>query len=345
LDTGPLVLARVERPVFVVGSPRSGTTLLQNLMCRDPSIYKLGRESRFLWHQLGGQEVTGIFPDRDRIASTFLSQVYRGERAWTMQEQFRWAQRCASQGTPAQYLDLPHELAQELSTQEIGPFANSVQTETAPFTVPPLGAVWATDTDGPVRIVDKDTGHCWRLPELADTFPDAQFVFVVREPEEAIRSLMAGWRHPTWFFTYRMEVELNISGYSSLAPWARRWWNFNLFPGWEKLVNASLEEVAAQQWESAVNPVIDHGIPLIQEGRAIITTYERIVTAPTETLGTIAEFTGLDADALIGNGLDKNYMSMRALLFDAGSGDIGPRAARARSLLEPFAQFLPSGTT
>ncbi len=73
---------RIVRPIFVVGSPRSGTTLLQHLLCRDPSVYRLGRESRFLWHRLGGQEMTGSFPAVGRIEEAYLSEVYVGERTW-----------------------------------------------------------------------------------------------------------------------------------------------------------------------------------------------------------------------------------------------------------------------
>ena len=336
-------MERVTRPVFVVGSPRSGTTLLQNLLCRDPEVFKLGRESRFLWHGIGGQEVTGSFPDPRDIAAAYLSEVYRDERAWTADEQRRWALRCTSQGTPAQYLDLPHALIEEIGTEDVGPFADAVQTETAPFTLPPLDATWAADTDGPVRIVDKDTGHCWRLPELAESFPDAQFVFVVREPQDALRSLIAGWRHPTWFFTYRMPMALNIAGYSDVAPWGNRWWNFNLFPGWETLVDAPLEEVASQQWGAAITPVVEHGIPLLEQGRAFVTTYEQLVDAPRRTLGAIAEFAGLDVDAVIGRGLDRNYMSMSTSTFDPGDVDLRPLADRARSLLGPLAPYLASG--
>jgi len=334
-------LERLQRPVFVVGSPRSGTTLLQNLLCREPSVFKLGRESRFLWHRLGGQEVTGSFPDADAIATEYLAEAYRGERPWREEDQRRWAQRCASQGVPAQYLDLPHDLAEELGTHTTGPFAGSEQSETAPFTCPPLDPVWASDSGGPVRLVDKDTGHCWRLPELSAGFPDAKFIFIVRDPEDALRSLMAGWRHPTWFFTYRTDVPLSIAGYSDIAPWGNRWWNFNLFPGWEELINSPLEDVVTGQWRAAITPIVEHGIPLIEQGRALVTTYERLVSEPRVTLSLIAEFADLDETSLLAHGLGPAYMSMSSSRFDPGSRDLRPHADRARSLVDHLYTFLP----
>lgn len=333
---------RLQRPVFVVGSPRSGTTLLQNLLCRDPDVYKLGREGRFIWHRLGGQELTGVFPSPDRIAREYLSELYCGDRPWTDAEQRRWARRCASQGTPAQYLDLPHELLLELATGEEGPFAASVQTETAPFTLPPLDATWATETAGPVRMVDKDTGHCWRLPQLGKAFPDAKFIFVVREPLNVVRSLVAGWRHPTWFFTYRMDVDLRIGGYSDALPWGRRWWNFNLFPGWEQLVDARIEEVGARQWSAAIAAMAEHGLPLVDEGRAMVISFERIVEAPHAALGDIARFTDLNANAITAGGLDKAYMSMVPTRFDPGTGDIRRAVDQALAMLDPRAQSFTS---
>lgn len=334
---------RFVRPVFVIGSPRSGTTLLQNLLCRDPEAYRLGRESRFLWHRLGGQEVTGTFPGRQRVEQSYLSELYRGERPWSLEETRRWALRMASQGMPAQYLDLPHELLDELSEDGVvGPFATSVQTETAPFTLPPLGATYASETAGDVRMVDKDTGHCWRLPQLAEAFPDARFVCIVRDPEPAMRSLIAGWRHPSWFFTYRLESELSISGYSDEFAWGRHWWNFNLFPGYQELTGVSLAQVCAEQWSAAVRPVIEHGLPLVDQGRAMFVRFESLVEDPRSTLARVAGFAGLDVDAVVGNGLDKAYMSMASSTWDPGESEreLAALAAHARSELTPAEALL-----
>ena len=334
---------RLERPVFVVGSPRSGTTLMQNLLCRDPSVYRLGRESRFLWHRLRAQELTGRFPEREAITSAYLSELFIGESAWTHEQMRRWALRCASQGTPAQYLDLPHDLIAELVTDgRSGPFATSEQTETAPFTLPPLEATFASETTGPVRMVDKDTGHCWRLPELAVAFPDATFVLVVRDPLPAVRSLIAGWCHPDWFFTYRVSEDLDIAGYSDVDWWGRHWWNFNLFPDYENYLSSPLVEVCMQQWVAAMIPVVEHGMSLVREGRAIFTSYESLVEDSDTELARIAEATGLDAEAICRGGLETNYMTMRPDTWTprADPADLARRASIAREVLSPMAHLV-----
>lgn len=41
--------SRCERPIFIVGCPRSGTTLLYNLLKQVPGIQSLGQESHWIW--------------------------------------------------------------------------------------------------------------------------------------------------------------------------------------------------------------------------------------------------------------------------------------------------------
>ena len=61
-----------DRPVFVLGSPRSGTTLLYEVLGRSPHVASLRVESHFLWemfhplpaegfrsHELGPEDVKG----------------------------------------------------------------------------------------------------------------------------------------------------------------------------------------------------------------------------------------------------------------------------------------------
>lgn len=48
-----------REPVFILGSPRSGTTMLFNLLDRSPSLVSLGRGSHLLWEMFHGIERPG----------------------------------------------------------------------------------------------------------------------------------------------------------------------------------------------------------------------------------------------------------------------------------------------
>lgn len=306
--------AHLDRPVFVTGSPRTGTTLMQHCLSRDPSVYRLERESRYLWHRLGAYERTGAFPAREQIERAYLNELFIDARPLDVPGLRRWIRRASSQGTPAAYWDLSPQMRDEMQAEEswtmTGPFGRSEQDETAPFTIPPESCSWASDADGPVRMVDKDTGHCWRLPQLAQAFPDATFVFMLRDPANAITSLINAWLHPHWFFTYHVPEGLRIPGYSEQFEWGAHWWNLNLFPGWEELRDAPLNVVCARQWEAAVLPMLADGESLVAEGRARYVGFDRLVADPGAVLADLATLAGLDRDSVAGPGLSKVFMSM-----------------------------------
>lgn len=306
--------ATLDRPVFVVGSPRTGTTLLQHCLSRDPRVFRLERESRFLWHRMRATEKTGRFPPREEIEAAYLGDLFTDPRPMTPPDLRRWVARASSQGTPASYWDISSDLRRQIEQSEdnpmTGPFARAQQDETAPFCIPPQECLWASDVTGPIRMVDKDTGHCWRLPQLAATFPDAVFLFTLRDPAAAVTSLVNAWLHPHWFFTYYVSDPLRIGGYSDRFPWGEHWWNVNLFPGWRDFTDSPLGVLCARQWESAVLAMMEDGLPLVASGRARFVDYDALVRDPQRVLTDVAAFADLDVAAVAGPGLGKVYMTM-----------------------------------
>jgi sulfotransferase family protein len=79
-----------RRPVFILGSPRSGTTMLFNLVDRSPRMKSLGTGSQFVWdmfhkiqasdrsdHAVGPEDIT----DRERkVLYWLIDRVAGGER-------------------------------------------------------------------------------------------------------------------------------------------------------------------------------------------------------------------------------------------------------------------------
>ena len=78
----------------------------------------------------------------------------------------------------------------------------------------------------------------------AQVFPDARFIFLWRDPRENLSSIMEAWRSGNWIT------------YSALPGWDGPW-SLLLPPGWPSLRSASLETIAARQWQSANEIALD----------------------------------------------------------------------------------------
>ncbi len=95
-----------------------------------------------------------------------------------------------------------------------------------------------------VRFLEKTPKNALRIPFLKAIFPDAKFIYLVREPKENVSSIMAAWKSGG-FVTY-----------PGLPDWHLLKWSLLLTPGWQTLKGKALEEVAAAQWKSANEQVM-----------------------------------------------------------------------------------------
>ncbi|KUN61090.1 sulfotransferase [Streptomyces griseorubiginosus] len=132
--------------------------------------------------------------------------------------------------------------------------------EEPPFVVPQ--ARTAADRGALRRrpVVIKSSVDAYRLPILRRLMPNARIrvIHLTRNPAASVNGLYDGWRD-RGFFSYDVSDQhtLSIDGYSELGEAARRWWNFDIPPGWEKLVDQPLEWVCANQWAGAHRSVLD----------------------------------------------------------------------------------------
>ena len=132
-------LRRVDRPAFIVGLGRSGTTILSHILSFHPEIGSLN-EPQALWH--------AVYPGEDLIGSYTDS--------------------------PARY-----RLGAEEATREARQRAHRIY---AAFLL-------ATGTR---RVVDKYPEMLFRVPFVRAIYPDARFVFLVRNGWDVVTSI-AGW--------------------------------------------------------------------------------------------------------------------------------------------------------
>jgi hypothetical protein len=164
---------RAEPPFFVVGNPRSGTKMFRELLNRSPDIWISDVESHFIprfTRDIGRYGDLGQRASFDRLADAL-----RGTRAfwhWTRRgvhvDTDRWWSLCRSRDWPG----VLEALFRCVHEQEIAE--------------PPKP--WADILWG-----DKTPAYMEELPLLAELYPHARFVHLVRDPRDCVLSTRDAW--------------------------------------------------------------------------------------------------------------------------------------------------------
>ena len=156
-----------DRPIFVVGCPRSGTTLLQLMLHAHPRI-AIPPETRFMLAAYQAREEFGDLNDAGNRRALASWIVDRKE---------------------SKFSDLGLDARQVTEEIVAGP----------PTLGSALGLVfraYAQRFDKP-RWGDKRPGYYKHVPTLLRLFPDAQIVHLVRDARDCVASLkeMSWWKH------------------------------------------------------------------------------------------------------------------------------------------------------
>lgn len=152
-----------ETPFFIVGSPRSGTTLLRFILSSHPRLYVPGE--------------TGFLPflPKDAVGELSLRQVERIlQRIGRLNRNWDdMVQDAPSFYTSLREPTLRHVL-DALYRRKIAPY-------------------------GARRWADKTPGYIRYLSRLNEIFPTAQFVHVIRDGRDVTLSAQAKWGHRRWY--------------------------------------------------------------------------------------------------------------------------------------------------
>lgn len=161
----------------------------------------------------------------------------------------------------------------------VGPPAEPV-VEMAPFVVPRAWRVATPSEAAATTAVAATPRNAFRLPLLAQAFPNARVrvVHLTRNPAAAVNGLRDGWLH-AGFFSCRSDQPLAIDGYTDRFPtWGATWWNYDVPPGWREWTQRPLVDVCTFQWSAAQDATAD-GATAIGADRHRI-AYEDVVGPP-----------------------------------------------------------------
>jgi sulfotransferase family protein/aspartyl/asparaginyl beta-hydroxylase len=136
---------------------------------------------------------------------------------------------------------------------------------------------------GRMRFLEKTPKNALRIPFLDAAFPDAQFIFLWREPRANLASIIEAWKAGRWV-TYR-GLDDHADPWSLLLP-----------PGWRAMRDKPLPQIAAFQWESANRIALDD-LSKIDRSRWTAVTYEELVANPRAVIERLTKFMGTSIDA------------------------------------------------
>ncbi|MEO7148575.1 MAG: sulfotransferase [Rhodanobacteraceae bacterium] len=136
---------------------------------------------------------------------------------------------------------------------------------------------------GAVRMLEKTPKNALRVPFLARVFPEAQFVYLYRDPRQTLASMIEAWESGR-FCTY-----------PQLPGWGGPPWSLLLTPGWRGLRGKPLNEIVAAQWEVTTRTLLDD-LGALPSDRRCVAQYDALMTDPEEEITRLCVVLGLDWD-------------------------------------------------
>lgn len=285
----------ITSPVFIIGCPRSGTTLLYRLLSEAPPLWSIGGESRHIIERFhhpsakGWESGTLTEDDPTPESRRFIPEAFEREAApWTVWIRVNAVRRWLDRRSPWRALKAARTSSAGPSGWRGSLFRSGMST-----------VRWAVrqpnrlrpSRERDKRLLEKTPENCLRLPFLLELFPDARFVHLTRDGRHNVGSLMDGWLRPDLFRGYRIPARLSVEG----VPSDR--WAFTLVPGWRDLAAASLAEICARQWVACNEAVLEFRADQGGQVPWLAIRYEDLTDRTEGTIRCIAEFADVDLPA------------------------------------------------
>jgi hypothetical protein len=264
-----LAAYRVDRPIFVLGLPRSGTTMLQDTLCRHPQIaYINNTMNRF------PDVLCAVDHFRKRLGLDFEIERYLVDSV------------PVSPGGPSDALSFwsrwfdvdPYSLEyRDIQAKDLPADARAAMHETI------RKVIWCYG-DPRMRFFNKVIQCTTYVDMLRDLFPDARFVHIIRDPRMTANSMVKlvklEVQHQKEFGLYRLDPE---QGEQFFIPYPR----FPRLVEYIRTYGLTDLRTTAHIWQEVMDLVDDarERCPHFHEVR-----YEDLLEQPESELGRILDF-------------------------------------------------------
>ena len=285
----------MEGPLFIVGAPRSGTSLLYRVLALHPRAAFVNNYNR---HLVAVPELAVLNGLASRAARS-RRRVWFGE----------YASNAYRSGHHRSLLD--RAFPQPVEGEAL--FERRRVLHAAPGTVPDArqrrlapDLERLTRASGGRVLISKGIGHNRRIPLLDAIFPECRFVVMARDGRAVVRSLMS----VDWW------------------PQTDIWWWQGTPQDWVGEGHDPVE-LAARHWVEEVD-AIEQGLAGVPRRRVLRLTYEALVRSPVDVLEGVAAFAGLGDDPQWRGDLDELHFPDRNRVHDLAAVD--PRVTQIQSV-------------
>lgn len=272
----------IDDVIVLLGSSRSGSTLLYQTLAQHPELNSLpGEDITYLrLHQAGtlsnlncDDRLLNETIDYASIAHSLMSHagtLSQDTPISTMEKINRFLLQWPNEAydlkrlqtifdTTSDYQEALMALGVDLKLYEnkleaatFDPPENRLFIEEPPFLFP-VSRIYTKKKRN--ILVLKSSSNAYRMNHIKQLFPNARYHYLLisRRPEGTINGLMDGWNSSGFHSHFVGHLtQLKMAGYPS-----KNWWKFDLPPDWKNMTDSPLPEVCSFQWASAYNAILN----------------------------------------------------------------------------------------
>lgn len=272
----------LTRPIIVVGTPRSGTTILTRCLSLHPDLWHLRAESHHILEGPFHPTKTGY--QSNRITAADLSDDVTVDLRKSFYDQaINQNLMFKDPATLLRGTSISNRLLSKVLSDLRAPGVRRQKPAR-------------------IRFLEKTPKNSLRIPMFAKLFPDALFIWNRRNPETNIDSLIDGWQAQNRFFGFSWD-RYGKSGYDimqniNLIDYQQSRWKFVLVPGWKELNGKRIADAAALQYVKC-HQYIEDDLKTISKDRVFHIQHEEFVRTPQQHLENIFKWCGLEPSILV----------------------------------------------
>jgi|GEM_PF-1531031 len=237
-----------DRPIFIIAPPRSGSTFLFESLSMFKELYYFDWEASNIWWE--------VFPyDDSQYPCDYIGEEQVSNRSvrtirnmiYLYSTRYHYRKRC--------------KMVRRLSRFKYLFGLNRI------------------------RYFDKTISNCFHLKFLHHVFPDAQYIMLLRDPQENISSMIEGWGRPELCNTQLTPIIRHLRDATIES------WSYPAPPGWKDVVSWALPEICAWSWKQHIEYALDFFKN--EEKACEIVRYEDLIENNLETVCELAAKLGL----------------------------------------------------